>query len=101
MRPDMVVLFEPLIDDGLGLSGCCEPFCVEDFATQCSVKALIVSVRPKIAPLERFLYGLTPGATRINIDRLDAYFSEPVLKGLGCKLRAIIRAQIFRLTALE
>ena len=76
MRPDVVVLFEPLVDHGLGLSCCCKPFCVEDFATQCSVKALIVSV--------------LPWATRIDIDRLDAYFSEPVLEGLGCKLRTIV-----------
>ena len=63
MWPDVIVLFEPLINDGLGLSCCCEPFGVKDFATQRSVKALIVSVRPKIAPLERFLYGLTPFPT--------------------------------------
>ena len=61
MWPDVIVLFEPLINDGLGLSCCCEPFGVENFTTQCSVKALIVSVRPKIAPLERFSNGLTPG----------------------------------------
>jgi hypothetical protein len=26
MGPDVVVLFEPVIDHGLGLSGFCEPF---------------------------------------------------------------------------
>jgi hypothetical protein len=47
MRPDVVVLFEPLIDDGLCLSCCCEPFGVENFTTQCSVEAFIVSILPR------------------------------------------------------
>ena len=76
MRPDVVVLFEPLIDDGLRLSGCCEPFGVENFATQRSVKALIVSVLPRGA--------------RIDINRLDPNFDEPIFEGFGCKLRTIV-----------
>ena len=60
MRPDVIVLFEPLIDHGLRLSGCAKPFGVQNFAAESAVKTLIVSVRPKIAPLERFLDGLTP-----------------------------------------
>jgi hypothetical protein len=50
MGPDVVVLFESLIDDALGLSCCYKPFGVEDFTTQGSVEALIVSVQPEIAP---------------------------------------------------
>lgn len=46
MRPDVVVLFEPLIDDGLGLTCCREPFGVEHFAAQCSVKAFIIAMLP-------------------------------------------------------
>jgi len=32
MRPDMVVLFEPLIDDSLGLAGVAKPFSVENLS---------------------------------------------------------------------
>lgn len=87
MWPDVVVLSEPLIDDGLRLSGCREPFGVEHFATKRSVEALIVSVLPWRA--------------RIDVNRLDADFGEPVFEGLGCKLRAIVGAQILRLPAFE
>ena len=44
MRSDEVVLFEPLVDDGLGMPGCCKPLDVEYFTTQSSIKALFVSV---------------------------------------------------------
>ena len=76
MGPDVVILFEPLINDCLGLSGCCEPFGVEDFASQSFVEAFIVSV--------------LPGRAWIDVDRLDPDFDEPVFEGLGCKLRAIV-----------
>ena len=60
MRPDLIVLFEPLIDHGLSLSGCAKPFGIENFSTKRAVEALIVSVRPKIASQEPFHDGLTP-----------------------------------------
>ena len=60
MWPDLIVLFDPLIDDGLGLTGCAKPFGVQNFSAESAVEALVISVRPKIAPLERFLDGLTP-----------------------------------------
>lgn len=63
MRPDLIVLFEPLIDHGLSLSGCAKPFGIENFSAKRAVEALVISVRPKIAPLERFLDDLTPRAT--------------------------------------
>ena len=78
MLPDMVVLFEPLIDHGLRLSGCCETLFVADFTTQCSIKALIVSV--------------LPGRAWIDVDRLDPNFDESVFEGLRCKLGAIVRS---------
>ena len=87
MRPDMVVLFKPLIDDSLGLSGCCKPFSVEHFTTQRSVEAFVIAV--------------LPGRAWIDVDRLDPDFGEPVFEGFGCKLRAIVRSQIFRLSAFE
>ena len=46
MRPDMVVLAEPLIDDGLGLPGGSEPFGTQDLAAQGAVEAFIIAVLP-------------------------------------------------------
>ena len=46
MGPDMVILFEPLIDDGLGLTGGAKPFSVEHLFTEGSVEALVVAVFP-------------------------------------------------------
>jgi hypothetical protein len=60
MRPDFVILFEPLIDDGLSLTCCAKPFSVENFSAKRSIEAFVISVRPKIAPLELFFHGLTP-----------------------------------------
>ena len=37
MRPDMVILFEPLIDESLGLTGGAKPFCVENLSAKGSV----------------------------------------------------------------
>ena len=67
MRPDVVVLFEPLIDDGLGLSCCCEPFSVKHFTTQRSVEAFVVAI--------------LPGRAGIDVDGLDTDLDEPFLKG--------------------
>jgi len=47
MRPDMIVLFEPLIDDSLGLADSAKPFGVENLSTKGSVEALIVAVLPR------------------------------------------------------
>ena len=55
----------------------------------------------KSLQLERFLDGLIPGRARIDVNRLNADFSEPVFEGFGCKLRAIIRADIFGFAAVE
>ena len=47
MGPDMVILFEPLIDDSLGLAGGAKPFSVENLSAKGSVEALIVAVLPR------------------------------------------------------
>ena len=47
MWPDLFVLSEPYVDGDLGLLGGVEPLGVEDFATKCSVEALVVSVLPR------------------------------------------------------
>jgi len=66
IRPDVVVVFEPLIDHGLGLSGCCGPFCVEDFATQCSVDAFGITAYEKPAAVTPLRAGC---AHRLVIDQ--------------------------------
>ena len=46
VRPDMVVLAQPLIDDGLRPPGGGEPFGVQDLPTQGAVEAFVVTVFP-------------------------------------------------------
>ncbi len=59
MQPDLMILFEPLIDDRLSLACCAKPFGVENFSVERAVEALVMCVRPKFAGLERCLDGLT------------------------------------------
>jgi hypothetical protein len=37
MRPDLVILFEPLIDHGLGLTGCAKQFGIKEILTKFAV----------------------------------------------------------------
>ena len=67
MRPDLIVLFEPLIDHGLSLSGRTKPFGIENFSAKRAVEALVISV--------------LPGRPRIDADRFDAYLGQPVFEG--------------------
>jgi hypothetical protein len=46
MRPDIVVLAQPLIDDDLGLPGDSEPFGIQDLPTQGAIEALVAAVFP-------------------------------------------------------
>ena len=47
MRPDMIVLLKPLIDDSLGLADGAKPFGVENLSAKGSVEALVVTVLPR------------------------------------------------------
>ena len=47
MRSDMVVLSEPDVDGGLGLSDSVEPLRVQDFVAKSAVEALVISVFPR------------------------------------------------------
>ena len=67
MRPDLIVLFEPLIDDGLSLAGCPKPFGVENFSAKRSVEALVITV--------------LPWRPRIDADRFDAHLGQPFFEG--------------------
>ncbi len=75
MWPDVIVLAEPLIDDGLSLSGDREPLGVEHLSTQSAVEPFVLSV--------------LPGRTRIDPNGRDADPAKPILKGLGGELRPI------------
>jgi len=46
MGSDMVVLFDPAIDCGLGLAGGSEPVCVEDFVAKRAVETFVISILP-------------------------------------------------------
>ena len=46
MRPYLVILFEPLIDDGLCMAGGIKPFCVEHFSAERAIEALVISILP-------------------------------------------------------
>ena len=67
---------EPDIDGDLSLFGCVTPFGVEYFATECSVEALIITVLPRWS--------------WVDLHRLDADASEPVLQRCRDELRAIV-----------
>ena len=60
MRSDLVVLPEPNIDSDLGLSCGVEPFCVEDFFSQGTVKAFVVSIFPRAARIDLHLFDADP-----------------------------------------
>ena len=81
----MVVLAQPLIDDGLGLPGGGEPFGIQDFAAQGSIEALIVAI--------------FPGRARVDIYRLDADTDEPILEDRRCELRAVVGPYVLRLSS--
>ena len=46
MGSDMVVLFDPAIDCGLGLAGGSEPVCIEDFVAKRAVETFVISILP-------------------------------------------------------
>jgi hypothetical protein len=55
------MLFELLLDHGLSLSGCAEPFGVEKLSAERAVEALTTSVRHKTPHWKYFLTVLTEG----------------------------------------
>lgn len=66
MWPDMVVLAQPLIDDGLSLPSDGEPFGVQDFPAQDAVEAFVIAILPM--------------GTRIDLDRRNANAEKLVLE---------------------
>ena len=47
MWTEVIVVFEPVIDDDLCLFGRREPFCIEHLAAKGAVEAFVVSVLPR------------------------------------------------------
>lgn len=76
MGSDMVVLFDPAIDCGLGLAGGSEPVCVEDFVAKRAVETFVISILPWRA--------------WVNVNGFNANAFEPCLEGFRHKFRAII-----------
>ncbi len=76
MRPCVIVLPEPVIDDDLRLLGRREPLRVENLSAQRAVKPLVVSV--------------LPGRSGIDTDWLDTNSSKPCLHRFGSKLRPVV-----------
>ena len=87
MRPDLVVLPEPCINDDLGLFGAVEPLCIQHFAAQRAIESLVIAI--------------FPGWSRIDLNGLYAYLSQSCLQLFGNKLRAIVRAYVFRLLSVD
>lgn len=87
MRPDMVVLAQPLIDDGLSLPGGSEPFGIQDLPAQGAIEPFVVAVLPWRA--------------RIDLNGFDADPEKPVLEWSRAELRAVVGTQVFRFVATE
>ncbi len=76
MRPGVVVLPKPVIDDDLRLLGRGEPLRIENLPPQCPIEPLVVSVLPR--------------RSGIDADRLDANASKPGLHCFGSELRPVV-----------
>jgi len=87
MRPDMIVLLKPRVDDDPSLVDRCKPFGIQYFSAQCSIEPFIVPVFPRRAG--------------IDLDWFDTDLCQPVLQSGGDKLRAIVGADVFRLPVFE
>ena len=78
MGADMIILFEPSVDDNLRLLEGWEPFSIQDFAPERSIEAFIVTVFPRTAG--------------IDLKRLDAGLLEPGLEVASDELRSVVWA---------
>ncbi len=54
------------------------------------VNEFTVETLPAELVVEAFHIAVLPGTARINVDGLDALFSEPLLNGCRDKLRAVV-----------
>ncbi len=76
MRSGVIVLFEPAVDDDLGLPCRREPFGVQDFPAQRAIEAFVVSI--------------LPGRSRKDVDWFDVDALQPFPERCSDKLRPIV-----------
>ena len=76
MRAHMIVLLEPLIDDGSGLLDARKPFRIEDFSAQRSVEALVISILPRGAG--------------VDVYWLNTDFGQPLLQWRCDEFRTVV-----------
>src|SRR3954454_15419156 len=82
MRSDGVVVTPPALDDDLRLAKGVEDLAIEQFVSQPGIEALDVTVLPRTA--------------RSDIGGLGSDRRDPLLDGLGDKLRAVVGANVAR-----
>src|SRR5947208_3390441 len=80
MRPDGVVVPSPTLDDDLGLAQHVEDLAVEQLVAQARIEALDEAVLPWTA--------------RGDVGGLCADGADPILHGLGDKLRAVVGTDV-------
>ena len=76
MRPDLVVMSSPNLDQNLSLLAAAEPLEAEAFVSELVVETLVTSVLPRLA--------------RIDGGSLDVSLAEPLENGLGDEFRPVI-----------
>ena len=84
MRPSLVVVHPPLVENDPGLRQAQEQFPVEQLVAESAVEALHVAVFPR--------------ARLLDIERADARPRQPLLDLFGNELRPIVAAQMLRRT---
>ncbi len=82
MRPHLIVLLPPLLNQYLRFSQSIEYLTVEQLVSQ--------------LPIERFDVAVLPGTPRLYKQRLYTDAIQPSTYRLGRKLRPIIRSDVFR-----
>lgn len=87
MRPDMIVMMPPLLQNNLRFLEGVERFSVQAFIPQTPVEALVVAI--------------LPWAAWLNVESFDAQLREPRLDGFCCKFRSVVRADMIRYPACD
>ena len=87
MRPDAVVVVEPIGDEYLGFEQGGEAFAVQQFVPELAIK--------------RFDVAVFPGTARLDEERLDLSAAQPVLHGVSTKLRTVIATEVLGRTPAD
>ena len=76
MRANVVVVVAPVSEDDARFAQSVEHFAVEALDPEAAVETLGITI--------------LPGAARINVDRFDIVFTQPVLNRSGDELRSVV-----------